>query len=574
MASFIAKFQNALGSKGPEEEPAAIAVSHAANDKEREAGAAPEDTKPEQQVPSEDVQHGVKLAQALTLTWDTKSLVAVFILIWFLYLTNGFQSSILYNLTAYAASDFEAHSLIPVIGVVSGAFTAAVYIPLAKILDLWGRAEGFLVMMTFATLGMIMMAASHNIYTYCAATVFWELGWSGLIYSVDVITADSTKLRNRGLAYAFTSSPYMITTFAGAEAAEAFLEKVSWRWGFGAFSIILPIVTLPLYGILKWNIHKAKKNGTLVLVGVLLFVCGLTTFLLPFTIASTAHNGWKQDYIIAMIVVGFIVLVLFALNELFLAPQPFFKFKFLSDRTVMGACLLDIAYMISNYCWSSYFPSFLQVVNDQSVSKAGYISNIFQVVSGGLLIIVGLLISKTGRFKWLLWVGVPLYTLFQGLMIHFRQPGQSIGYVVMCQVFLSIGGSVFILCMQISILAAVDHQHVATALAVLSVCGNIGWAMGNTISAAIWTNTFEKALERYLPESALESIADIYIDLEVQLSYPVGSPERLGIQQAYGYAQARMLASGTAIMIFAFIAVAMIRNYDLKKMVQTKGRLF
>lgn len=90
---------------------------------------------------------------------------------WFLYLTNGFQSSVLSSLTPYAASDFESHSLLPVIDIVSSAMTASVYIPLAKILDLWGRAEGFLLMVLFATLGMIMLAASQNLATYCAATV-------------------------------------------------------------------------------------------------------------------------------------------------------------------------------------------------------------------------------------------------------------------------------------------------------------------------------------------------------------------------------------------------------------------
>lgn len=90
---------------------------------------------------------------------------------WLLYLTNGFQSSVLYSLTPYAASDFESHSLLPVIDIVSSAMTASVYIPLAKILDLWGRAEGFLLMVIFATLGMILLAGSQNLATYCAATV-------------------------------------------------------------------------------------------------------------------------------------------------------------------------------------------------------------------------------------------------------------------------------------------------------------------------------------------------------------------------------------------------------------------
>ncbi|KAL2882886.1 hypothetical protein SGCOL_001576 [Colletotrichum sp. CLE4] len=598
--AMISQLREALGRKQAPVDDAPMTITTAPdaanNNDDKELGEIPpDDEKPgEEQRVSQEVQHGVKLAQALTLTWGKNSLIAIFIFMWFLYLTNGFQSSVLYSLTPYAASDFESHSLLPVIDIVSSAMTASVYIPLAKILDLWGRAEGFLLMVLFATLGMIMLAASQNLATYCAATVFWQVGWSGLTYSIDVITADSTHVKNRGLAFAFTSSPYIITAFAGPKAAEGFLNNVSWRWGFGCFSIVLPVVAVPMYSILKWNIHKAKKRGTLVrepsgrsfvqnvwwsliefdVLGIVLFACGLVTFLLPFSLASTAPDGWKSAYIIAMIVTGFVVLAMFLLNELFLAPKPFLKFEFFSDRTVIGVCVLDITYQVAYYCWNSYFTSFLQVVNDLSVSNAGYVGNTFDVVSGVLLFIVGFSIAKTGRFRWLLMVGVPLYTFGQGLMIYFRQPGQSVGYLVMCQIFTSIGGSVFILCMQVAILAAVDHQHVAAALALLSVCGNIGGSVGNTISAAIWTNTFEKALERNLPESALESLADIYADLDTQLSYPVGSDERLAIQNAYGYAQTRMLAAGTSVMVFGFIAIFMIKNYNLKEMKQTKGLVF
>lgn len=84
-----------------------------------------------------------------------------------------------------------------------------------------------------------------------------------MTFCVDVITADSSKLKNRGLAYAFTSSPYMITAFAGPKAAESFLEHINWRWGFGCFAIIFPVVASPLYFVLKFNLRKAEKEGVL-----------------------------------------------------------------------------------------------------------------------------------------------------------------------------------------------------------------------------------------------------------------------------------------------------------------------
>jgi MFS family permease len=92
--------------------------------------------------------------------------------------------------------------------------------------------------------------------------VFYSIGFSGIIYTVAVLAADVTSLRNRGIAFAFTSSPYMITAFAGSKAAEAFLLNVkNWRWGFGSFAIIVPVITAPLFVLLKLQLRKAEKQG-------------------------------------------------------------------------------------------------------------------------------------------------------------------------------------------------------------------------------------------------------------------------------------------------------------------------
>lgn len=91
--------------------------------------------------------------------------------IWLIYFVNAFQSSILSSLLPFVTSDFEAHSLLNVIYIVAGSMSAAVYMPMSKVLDVWGRAEGFAVMTVFATLGLILMASCKDLATFCAAYV-------------------------------------------------------------------------------------------------------------------------------------------------------------------------------------------------------------------------------------------------------------------------------------------------------------------------------------------------------------------------------------------------------------------
>lgn len=91
--------------------------------------------------------------------------------IWLLYFVNAFQSTILYNLLPFVTSAFESHALLNVIYIVANAMSAATYIPLARIVDVWGRAEGFLIMTVFATLGLVLMASCNGLSMFCAAYV-------------------------------------------------------------------------------------------------------------------------------------------------------------------------------------------------------------------------------------------------------------------------------------------------------------------------------------------------------------------------------------------------------------------
>ncbi|KAF9895289.1 hypothetical protein FE257_000193 [Aspergillus nanangensis] len=547
-------------------------------------------SRPEETV-NQDAQDGVAQAEAITLTWTKPSLAAAYILMFLLYFVNAFQSSITGNLSAYVTSGFESHSLIPVIMVVSSVMSAATYMPLAKILNLWDRSIGFLMMATFATIGLILSATCKDIATYCASQVFYSVGFTGMIFSIDVITADTSTLRDRGLAYAFTSSPYIITAFAGAAASEHFYES-NWRWAYGTFAIVLPVVALPMFGLLQWNRWKAKKNGlwrprqrsgrTLVqsiifyliefdILGVVLLAAGLVLFLLPFTLAGAAADDWKSAHIIVMLVIGVACLVAFVLVERFVAPVPFLPWEILASRTVMGACLLDICYQIAYYCWDGYYTSYLQVVYGTSISVSGYISSIFDVVSGVWLLGVGLFIKKTGRYRWLLLWSVPLYMLGVGLLIYFRNPHWSVGYSIMCQIFIALGGGTMIIVQQVAVLAASDHNNAASALAFLGVFGSMGGAIGSSISGAIWTHTLPNELLKRLPDTS--KWEEIYDSLDVQLSYPRGSDMRYAIAMAYARTQTYMLTAGTAIMALSLIWMFVIRDIKLTKQ-QTKGVLF
>lgn len=181
---------------------------------------------------------------------------------WSLYFVQALQSNLTANLSPYITSGFEEHSLLTVISIMTNIMTAACTMPIAKILNLWDRTFGFTIMTLIALLGLILMATCNNLATYCAAQVFYSVGFTGLIFTVDVMTSDTSSLRNRGLAFAFTSSPYIITAFGGSPLSERFHES-NWRWAYGLVCFLLPLVTVPL--LVTWQLakRKAMKNQVL-----------------------------------------------------------------------------------------------------------------------------------------------------------------------------------------------------------------------------------------------------------------------------------------------------------------------
>ncbi|CAG8006923.1 unnamed protein product [Penicillium nalgiovense] len=537
------------------------------------------------EIPDDKIQQdGVQVADAVTTTWSRKHLIIAYTSMWLVYFVNNLNSSLTLNLSAYITSGFSEHSLLTVITVVTSVMGAACLMPIAKVLNLFDRTVGFVIMILIAIMGLIMMAACNNIATYCAAQAFYTVGFTGAIFCIDVITSDTSSLRDRGLAYAFTSSPTIITAFAGSPLSNQFHET-NWRWAYGTICIILPIAALPL--ILTWEMakRKADKNGRLQfkektarswmgsiwyyviefdVLGIFLMIGGTILFLTSFNIAGNTEGQWQSPKIIAMMVVGFCVLVAFVCYERWVAPKPFIPFYLITDRTVIGACLLDITYQVSYYCWASYFTSYLQVVYNTSLTQAGYISAIFDFMDPVWLIGCGFLIRHTGRFKWLLCAALPLYLLASGLMIYFRQPGHNVGYMCMCQIFLAVGGGTFILIEQVAVLAAASHEDYAAMLALLSTFGNIGGAVGSSVSGAIWTNTLPGKLRENLPAELKDQWETIYESLDAQLSYPVGSPARTAIQNAYAFSQRNMMIAGTAVMGLSIAWVLMMRNIKVQ----------
>jgi MFS family permease len=206
---------------------------------------------------------------------------------------------------------FAQHLLTPTVGILRSVIGGVTNLTLAKVLDIFGRPQGYLLCVVLATVGLIMMAACNNVEAYAAAQIFCTVGNNGLQYSLSVFVADTSSLRNRGLMQAFASSPSLITCWLAGPISSAYLTGPGWRWCFGTFSIIILAITLPFFGLFVYNYYKAKKQGLVPkresqrrawqsflyccrdfdAVGLILLSAGVALFLLPFNLYTLQEKG-------------------------------------------------------------------------------------------------------------------------------------------------------------------------------------------------------------------------------------------------------------------------------------------
>ncbi|TDZ21535.1 MFS siderochrome iron transporter 1 [Colletotrichum orbiculare MAFF 240422] len=540
-------------------------------------------------------QNGVKKIQAITSAWSYRALILTYVLIWVTSYTHSMQQQMNSNLSAYVTSSFSRHGLTATTGIVASLAGGVSQLPLAKILNIFGRMEGYILAHALCCFGLILMAVCRNVETYAAAQVFWAVGSGGIGYIHTVLISDTTSIRNRMIIYTLNSTAYIANAFAGPIVAELFEEKSTWRWAFGAFAIIFPVFGLLITGMLWWNLRKAYKNGQgpeltksgrsvkesavfyfreFDIVGMLLIMFGFSLFLLPFSLVRYAAKGWASGHIIAMIILGLFCLVLFGFWERMYAERPLVPWKNLKDRTILGSAATAGVIALSFSSWESYFSSYLQVVHRQSISQAGFIGNIYTIASCTWGPIVGLLIRQTNHYKWIACAAIPVACLSTGLLIHFRTPDTYIGYVIMCQILKAVSAGTIIICEQLAVMAVVKHNEVSVMLALIGLATSVGRSIGRAISGAIWTNEFLEFLIKYLPEDAQSNAVTIYGDIKVQLSYAWGSPTRVAIIRAYGAVQRHMVICGAAFMPLALGCVLLWRNVNVSKVHQTKGQVF
>lgn len=489
----------------------------------------------------------------------------------------------------YATSSWDQHSLLSTINVIRGVISAAVMPLTAKVSDLVGRVECFAIATAFYVVGTVVQASAQNIETFAAGSLLFQIGFTCCQLLVEIIVSDVTSLRSRSLFLILPNMPNIINVWVSGDLTSAVLGHTSWRWGIGIWSIIYPLFTVPLVATIvlvgrrarlshanstssetKPTASKASRLSDLAmqldLPGLFFLTATLALVLIPLTSAGGQSQKWKTPGILTPIILGLLSLAAFIVWEK-RAPRALIPISLCKDRAVWAAMGIAVFTSVSWTLQGEFLYTVLLVGYDFTIKAATRVSvlyNFSETIAGVLL---GLVIFKVRRCKPFIIAGVLVWFVAYGIMIHFRggSDSSSRAGIISGQVLLGAAGAMFPFPNIVIAMSVTQHKDIAILTSLWLTMNWIGYAIGNCIAGAIWTQTLFERLQRDLGPVNSTLVDAVYgAPLYVVPSYPIGTPERTAIVHSYRFIQQLMAIAAVSFVVPILFFALVIRNPKLK----------
>ncbi|KFX96689.1 hypothetical protein O988_05209 [Pseudogymnoascus sp. VKM F-3808] len=374
--------------------------------------------------------------------------------------------------------------------------------------NIFGRRVLMLVALVFFLLGAIVASVSNNFQCMLIGRSLQGVGGGGVVALSEIIVTDIVPLRLRGQYFGIIGSMISVGAVTGPLLGGGFSEKVNWRW---IFYINFPFVAIAIVlVILFFNLNYIpsslwSKIRRIDYIGIFLFVGSSTSFLIPVTWGGVMYP-WDSARTLAPMIIGAVGLILFIFHEKYIAADPMIPLSIFASRTAVVNYAGTLVHGLTLWCGLYYLPLYFEAVKGYSPVMAGValFPDTFSVAPCAIL--VGILITYTGHYRWAIWLGWILTTLGMGLLC-LLEADTSIPAWIFLMVISGLGVGILFPALVFAIQGSAKPQDVAMAVAMTSFFRSFGETLGVAIGGSIFQNRMRANLLGY---PALAPYADKY----------------------------------------------------------------
>ncbi|KAJ5717892.1 Efflux pump dotC [Penicillium malachiteum] len=437
--------------------------------------------------------------------------------------------------------------------------------------DIWGRKVILLIAVAWFFISSIICAVAVNMQMVIAGRAMQGVAAGGLLQLVTIIISDLFSVRHRTLYLGLMEVMWALAGGIGPLIGGAFSEYVSWRWCFWVNLPVAGIAFVILLFCLDVHNPKTKMSDGIKAIDWFgsLSVLGLTLMLLLGLDFGGETFAWNSSQVICLIVFGSLCSLLFVYSEKRLAKYPLMPLNIFSRVSNIAALAVGFAHGFVFIAGEYYVPLYLQSAKEASPMRSGVLILPLVLAEAFAGMLTGMIIHRTGRYLELIWIGMALMAIGNGLFIRLgvsSSISEIVGYL-----FLSGFGAGFLFQTPIiAIQAMVSQEDTATATGTLGFIRNMATACSIVIGGVVFQNSMGKMKGSLLAAGLSESLADKMTGASaaanIEYIKEIADPaQRLAVKEAFAWSMRNLWIMYTCASVVGVIFSAFILKTQLNK---------
>ncbi|WP_150307388.1 MDR family MFS transporter [Planctomonas psychrotolerans] len=432
-----------------------------------------------------------------------------------------------------------------------------------KLGDLIGRKGLMLAAISLFVAGSVVGALAADMNWLIVGRVIQGLGGGGLMILSQAIIADVVPARERGKYMGIMGAVFAVSSVAGPLLGGWFTEGIGWRW---TFWINVPLGVLALLATIFF-LHLPKGTTSrpkIDVAGMITLAVTTTAFIL---IASWGGKDfqWTSPTILGLIVLTLVAAGAFVIIER-RSAEPIIPLHLFRKRNFNLTTAAGLLTGIAMFGAIGYLPTYLQMAFGVDATQAGLL--MIPMMAGLLItsVVAGVVVSRTGRYKWMPIVGSLVVALGLFLLSTLRTDTP----LWMLCVYIAVLGIGLGTSMQILVLIVQNTfpvREVGTATASNNYFRQIGASLGSAVVGSLFTTRLTSILSERLPatpgtgESPSNSLTPASV---------AAMPEEIRsiITTAYNEALTPLFLYMVPLALLAFVLLLFVREEPLATSIQ------
>ena len=505
----------------------------------------------------EDVSQTTTTAPAMTHRQVLESLSGLLMGLFVAVLASTVVSTSLPKIISDLKGDQTAYTWV----VVSTLLATTVSTPIwGKFADLFNRKMLVQVSLVVFVVGSALAGLSENTDTLIVFRVLQGLGAGGLLSLVQVIISDIISPRERGRYVGLLGAVIAVGTAGGPLLGGLITDSIGWRWNFYV-SVPFAIVGLILIQRTLRLPKRPARKVSIDYAGALLIAAGVSLLLIWVSLAGNQFE-WNSPISWGMAVGSVLLLVAAVIVEINV-KEPILPMGLFKDRTFTLVVVASLTVGVALFSSSVFLSQYWQLSRGANPTQSGLLS--LPQVIGSLVAstLIGVVISRTGKWKRWMVLGASLLTVGLAMMSTIRLDTE----IVFVSIYLALMGLGLGMVMQNLVLVvqnSVDVRQLGAASSAVAFFRSLGGTLGVSVLGAVLASRVSTIVGEGIgaidaPAGELKALATGTIPNVSELSKPV----RDLVEGAYGQGIGEIFLIAAPLAFVTLLAIIFLPKAEL-----------